>query len=175
MGGDAGADSRLGEGSCFWFTVRVPHGQALDGTHGAAHHIDPQAELSGHHAGKRLLVVDDDPFNREIAMDMFDGMGLKVDTASNGLEAVAAVQACPYDLILMDVQMPVMDGLAATRAIRALPGWSSAPILAMTANVFAEDRRACMQAGMSDVVSKPIEPENLYFALVKWLPKKTLP
>ena len=86
MGGDAGADSRPGEGSCFWFTVRVPLGEALDGEHGAGGHIDPQAELSGHYAGTRILVVDDDPFNREIALDMFDGMGLKIDAVSNGQE-----------------------------------------------------------------------------------------
>ncbi|MBK7006028.1 MAG: response regulator [Burkholderiales bacterium] len=174
MGGDAGAENRPDQGCCFWFTVCVPRGEAVENDHGAGQHIDPQAELSGHHAGKRILVVDDDPFNREIAFDMFDGMGLKVDAVSNGKEAVDAVQRQPYDLILMDVQMPVMDGLSATRAIRALPGWSHAPILAMTANVFAEDRRACFQAGMSDVVSKPIEPENLYFALLKWLPTEGL-
>jgi PAS domain S-box-containing protein len=170
MGGDAGASSREGEGSTFWFTARVQRGHTREGEKGAGTHVDPQAELLARHAGKRILVADDDPFNREIARDMFDGMGLKVDTVNNGQEAVAAARAQWYDLILMDVQMPVMDGLEATRLIRQISGWERRPILAMTANVFAEDRRACLDCGMSDVVPKPIEAEALYFTLLKWLP-----
>jgi PAS domain S-box-containing protein len=170
MGGDAGASSSEGEGSTFWFTARVQRGHTREGDKGAGTHVDPQAELLGRHAGKRILVADDDPFNREIARDMFDGMGLKVDTVCNGQEAVDAARTQRYDLILMDVQMPVMDGLEATRLIRQIPGWERRAILAMTANVFAEDRRACLDSGMSDVVSKPIAAEALYFTLLKWLP-----
>lgn len=174
MGGDAGASSREGEGSTFWFTARVQRGHTREGAKDTSIHVDPQAELLGRHGGKRILVADDDPFNREIARDMFDGMGLKVDTVANGQEAVAAAQSQHYDLILMDVQMPVMDGLEATRVIRQIPGWERRPILAMTANVFAEDRRACLDCGMSDVVPKPIEAEDLYFTLLKWLPAASL-
>lgn len=174
MGGEAGAQSNPQGGSTFWFTARVHHGQPQAQVAHDAPHIDPQAELLARHVGKRILVADDDPFNREIATEMFDGMGLKVDTVCNGQEAVAAVQNQHYDLILMDVQMPILDGISATRVIRGLSAGAHVPVLAMTANVFAEDRRACLEAGMSDVVPKPIEPEDLYFTLLKWLPTSTL-
>lgn len=174
MGGDAGVHSNPAGGSTFWFTARVQHGKPLEVVAGDAPHVDPQAELLGRHAGKRILVADDDPFNREIAMDMFDGMGMTVDTVSNGQEAVAAVQSQCYDLILMDVQMPILDGLAATRVIRSMPACAHVPVLAMTANAFAQDRRDCLEAGMSDVVPKPIEPNSLYFTVLKWLPTSTL-
>ena len=109
----------------------------------------------------QVLVVDDDPFNREIALDMFDGMGLKVDAVSNGQEAVDAVQMQAYDLILMDVQMPVMDGFTAAVTIRHELGLYGLPIIAMTANAMASDREACLAAGMDDHIGKPFDLQAL--------------
>nr|WP_246194843.1 response regulator [Allochromatium palmeri] len=120
--------------------------------------------------GARILVAEDNEINQEVIRQLLESFGMRVTLAENGREALEKMRAARYDLILMDVQMPVMDGLAATRAIRALPEYSDLPILAMTANAFESDRQLCLDAGMNDHLAKPVEPEHLSQTLARWLP-----
>ena len=126
-------------------------------------------EIFRKYSGSRVLVVDDVELNLEIAQLLLHRVGLDADTALNGRQAVDKVRTTAYAAVLMDVQMPEMDGLAATRAIRQMPGRVGMPILAITANAFPEHRRQCFDAGMDDFITKPVDSDTLYAALGKWL------
>lgn len=178
MGGDAGARSLSGQGSVFWFEVVLTTAQAPqrpNDTERLPVALDAAAELALHHGQARLLLAEDNLINREVALALLQGLGLQVDIAEDGQQALDKVRTHPYDLLLMDMQMPVLDGLAATRAIRNLPERPHMPILAMTANAFAEDRAACLDAGMDDFVSKPVDPDVLYATVLKWLRRADTP
>ena len=170
MGGHAGAESRPGVGSLFWFTARLQRGPGSTAPLlPAAELADPEALLRARHGGKRVLLVEDEPINREIAAMLLADAGLEVEQAHDGLQAVAMARTEVFALILMDMQMPHMDGLQATIAIRALPGYAGVPVIAATANAFLEDRERCLAAGMNDFISKPVAHARLYALLLQWL------
>ncbi len=169
MDGDAGVDSQPGVGSSFWFTARLLRGQAPGGQASDDLINKLQTQLRQRHGQARILLVEDNEVNRELALLWLGELGMTVHTASNGHEAVALARQQHYDLVLMDMQMPELDGLDATRAIRQLPGWKTTPILALTANAFAASIQLCEAAGMNGVVCKPVALEDFYGAMLKWL------
>ena len=174
MGGEVGVDTLPGAGSVFWFTARLQIGRAEDESTSIAGGENAELQLVARHQGRRILIVDDEPVNLEIARFLLEQSGLRVDTAADGEDALRRVQETDYALILMDMQMPRLDGLVATRLIRATPGYATTPILAMTANAFTEDRRHCLEAGMNDFLTKPFNPDVLFAILLSWL-DSTLP
>ena len=174
MGGEVGLRSEPGAGSLFWFTARLPAAPAAgaqdapepaDGAHAA------EQLLRTTFAGSRVLVVDDNEVNRIVARAQLGAVGLEPDDAVDGLQALERVTHEAYDLILMDVHMPQLDGVEATRRIRSLARYRHTPIIALTADAFSADRERFLGAGMSDHLAKPLQARQLYEMLVHWLAK----
>ncbi|NDY93180.1 PAS domain S-box protein [Ideonella livida] len=166
MGGEIGVRSQAGQGSCFTLCLPVRLGAERPTLPLPPRPEAPLPSLDG----RRVLLVEDNPINQAVARALLADLGPSVEVAENGQLAVEMALAGGFDLILMDMQMPVMDGLHATARIRAAeaPG-QHIPIVAMTANAFDEDRRQCLQAGMDDFLPKPVEPRALQRCLVRWL------
>jgi len=168
MAGEIGVDSRPGQGSTFWFTAW------FGGTEMAPVYLPKPTEtaefrLRRDFSGARVLLADDEPMGREIIQILLTDIGLAIDLADDGARALDHARRQRYDLILMDMQMPNMNGIEATQAIRADSMNVTTPIVAMTANAFEEDRRTCLAAGMNDHVGKPVEAETLFLTVLHWL------
>lgn len=170
MGGSISVSSQIQIGSCFSFTVSLGVTDINNLRQSQSRQIrDIDTHQLQYISDARILLVEDNEVNRIVAIELLTQAHLQVDTAENGAIALEKLKKNTYDCVLMDVQMPVMDGYQATRSLRKLPGCSKLPVIAMTANVMSDDRNKCLQAGMDDFIGKPILPQTLYSTLTKWM------
>lgn len=169
MGGEIGVDSEPGKGSVFHFSVEFGIGDEASGVTTESTEITASSGVTNSIAGARVLVAEDNRLNQQVAREFLLSHGLITTIVENGRDAVNAVKDAEYDIILMDIQMPVMDGLQATAEIRKNPRYDSLPIIAMTAHAMAEDREMCLQTGMNDHITKPIDPKQFATVLKKWI------
>ena len=170
MGGAIGVRSTPGQGSTFWFTAQLAaeHCSLSPQTSKTCEPAAEEAIRTGY-AGTRVLIAEDEPVNQEILRELLEHTGLAVDVANDGRQALEMSRQNHYALILMDMQMPQMSGIEATKSIRHQSLNTATPILATTANAFDEDRNACLEAGMDSHLPKPISPTRLYEAVLHWL------
>ncbi|MBL8473487.1 MAG: PAS domain S-box protein [Rhodocyclaceae bacterium] len=171
MQGDTGVNTKLGQGSTFWFSAwfGVDEAAAQADAVPDLQRTPTEKTLMSEFAGRRILLVEDEEINQEVATLILQDLGLQVVPAADGQEALELARGECFDLVLMDMRMPRLGGVAATRAIRALPAWREVPIVAMTANAFEENRQQCFAAGMNDFLTKPIDTNRLHEVLLRWL------
>jgi PAS domain S-box-containing protein len=167
MGGGIGVDSRPGQGSTFWFTARLEKSVSFLAVD--EHAVQPDFDVI---RGAAILLVEDNPFSQQVGRELLEDAGACVQVAGNGREAIERMLERDYDCVLMDVQMPVMDGFEATRLIRAHPQLAGTLVIAMTANAGREDQARCIGAGMDEFVTKPISPNLLFSVLAKWMMRR---
>jgi signal transduction histidine kinase/BarA-like signal transduction histidine kinase len=175
MGGETGVRSEPGSGSCFWFTASLAAAPAVPPPpppRQPATTNPAQAEAQAHLQGGRVLLVEDNETNQIIASAFLRKVGLEVQVAGDGRAALQALERASFDAVLMDVHMPIMDGMEATRALRAKPGLDYLPVIAMTASVRPQDRQRCLEAGMNDFIPKPLDIDAMWRVLLKWIPPR---
>jgi PAS domain S-box-containing protein len=167
MNGDVGVESDIGKGSTFWFTAQLEKSNGCLQTKKIGGENCKEALKTI--CNSSILIVEDNDFNQQVLQGLLANCGLGIYIANEGKEAIEMMAQRHFDIVLMDMQMPIMDGVSATIEIRKNPAWHNVPIIAMTANALSQDKDKCLDAGMNDYLVKPIYPEDLYCALLKWI------